>query len=1313
MNRTDNDSEHDLPKPSEFDAASVVPSLKAAERFAFQKLLGRGASGAVYQAYDQARGATIAVKFLTALDPASLYRFKSEFRTLANLVHPNLLQLYELLTYDQDWLLTMELVEGTDFFSYVSSQGASGAADSSQDDRDTVHDTPELAQLGASGSHAVSDDLGVTAILLAPDKVLALPPTLAPPSVRRALPSDAMICPFDEARLRSSLLQLCNGLQALHRADRLHRDLKPANVLVSTGDARVVICDFGLALEGSQHRGAEPGDAGEGRAGDSRFQSRQRELAGTLVFMSPEQARAETLTSASDWYSVGVMLYQALTGRVPFSPALTYHAALQAKLRARPAHPAVFCPAVPTALAELALALLHPDPRKRAGYNEALAALAGKTPRALQRARVKRELIGRDEQLSALTSAFAASRSGSATIALVSGASGMGKSSLVHHFLSNLEQDNDAIVLRARCYEREELPYKAVDPLIDALSSHLITLDGERVRALVPTSIRYLAALFPALRQVRVIEALCGEALEVTDPRERRRLAFRAFRELCRRLALQRPLVLFIDDLQWGDRDSAPLFQELVTQPYAPAVLVVCAYRGEDEKRSPLIALLKSTHALDASLLRLVEVKVGALAFADAKRVALGLLQDAPGAETAAELIAREALGSPFFVRELAGYVSEHGLAAAARVRLDTVIQAQLDALLRESRDLLSIIAVAGRPVAHATISAASHLGSALFKALRDLEGRRLVLTTRSDLGERVECYHDRIREAAYQSLSKGHVQALHRALAEALEGEEPEDSDALLEHWRGAGERDKALHYALRGAERSEAALAFTRAADLYREALSLVAAGDAQARTLQERLGHALMLAGRGPEAALAFQELLVGATPAEVIKFRMLAVTQLLRGGKIVAGFEQLANADDLFGVRFPESQAKALVMLVARRMRIRVRGDQIVIRAAAQPDGVQKERLDAMWEVAAALSSADWARGSVYGAELMLRATDSGDPSHIAGACGLEAVVAAAANKPARVQRMLELAERASDSTGQLDLIGRVRGMRAVTLQLQGHWCDSVRLARESQDLQRRAARVTWDHTIMIWWEITSAAFAGYISDLATTVPEALRDADARGDVFAATSFRTHRCCWAWLALDRPSVAELHVDVAEREWTPTGYQFQHWHMAYSRSEIDLYRGTPQRSLERVTRDWPRGRLLRKVRAVHVDMLYTRARLALAVAREERRSSLLSLALGDARALLREDMLWSQALGNLLLAGAASFDSRSEALRLLVLAEAQFAAADMLLHVELARARRGELFGGREGEQLTAAALEKVRALGVTRPEAFLQMLAPFGR
>src|SRR4051794_1506766 len=93
-------------------------------RLAIQKLLGRGASGTVYQVYDRTHSASVAVKVLALEDPAALFRFKSEFRTLADLTHPNLLKLYELVLSGDQWLLTMELVEGPDFLQHVRPDGS-------------------------------------------------------------------------------------------------------------------------------------------------------------------------------------------------------------------------------------------------------------------------------------------------------------------------------------------------------------------------------------------------------------------------------------------------------------------------------------------------------------------------------------------------------------------------------------------------------------------------------------------------------------------------------------------------------------------------------------------------------------------------------------------------------------------------------------------------------------------------------------------------------------------------------------------------------------------------------------------------------------------------------------------------------------------------------------------------------------------------------------------------------------------------------------------------------------------------------------
>jgi hypothetical protein len=191
------------------------------------------------------------------------------------------------------------------------------------------------------------------------------------------------------------------------------------------------------------------------------------------------------------------------------------------------------------------------------------------------------------------------------------------------------------------------------------------------------------------------------------------------------------------------------------------------------------------------------------------------------------------------------------------------------------------------------------------------------------------------------------------------------------------------------------------------------------------------------------------------------------------------------------------------------------------------------------------------------------------------------------------------------------------------------------------------------------------------------------------------------------MDRSDVAEQEVARAEREWNPGGYQFQHWHMTYARAEIDLYRRTPEASVERLNGEWQRARLTREVNGVRTDMLYTRGRLMLAMALHDKRSALLNRSRADARKLIKEPAPWSVGLGLSVLAGVASFDDASSARQLLERAEAQLRAADMLLHAEAARARRAQL--ERDSDALHRS-LEVVRALGIEKPEAFLDLLLP---
>ena len=235
-------------------------------RFTIQGRLGSGGMGVVYRAFDCERGETIALKTMRKVDPVALYRFKHEFRTLADLSHPNLVSLYELIAVGNLWFFTMELIDGIDFISFVSR-------------------SPMQSEELDLAAHGWSDIR-----------------TSTPPGcpTRDDVHRDAPL-PLTMGRLRWAMRQLAEGVHALHEAGKLHRDIKPTNVLV-TEAGRVVLLDFGLAADLE-------------RSGS--LQNPEGHIVGTISYMSPEQASDLLISPASDWYSVGVMLYQALTGRLP------------------------------------------------------------------------------------------------------------------------------------------------------------------------------------------------------------------------------------------------------------------------------------------------------------------------------------------------------------------------------------------------------------------------------------------------------------------------------------------------------------------------------------------------------------------------------------------------------------------------------------------------------------------------------------------------------------------------------------------------------------------------------------------------------------------------------------------------------------------------------------------------------------------------------------------------------------------------------------------------------------------------------------
>ena len=292
-----------------------------------QAVLGSGGMGTVYRAYDRERRRPVALKVMNRASAATLLRFKREFRTLLGVAHPNLVTLYELIFDGKVWFLTMELLEGVNFLQYVRGQALSTAkagdpiavtaresaslatevSDQSRADESTVVSQCERPTPANALSAGTLEQSTVPAPRMQTDVDIqaSAPISERLPEVGSAhvpAPTTHHAKPAQWDRLREATFQLATGIAWLHAAGKLHRDIKPTNVIV-TGEGRVVLLDFGLVAD---------------QGSDGRHHSTEEHILGTAAYMAPEQALGSPVSSAADWYSVGVMLFEALTGRLPF-----------------------------------------------------------------------------------------------------------------------------------------------------------------------------------------------------------------------------------------------------------------------------------------------------------------------------------------------------------------------------------------------------------------------------------------------------------------------------------------------------------------------------------------------------------------------------------------------------------------------------------------------------------------------------------------------------------------------------------------------------------------------------------------------------------------------------------------------------------------------------------------------------------------------------------------------------------------------------------------------------------------------------------
>ena len=1256
---------HPLTPPTAGGAApptdDVSPGRSFKDRFVIQQRVGKGGFGVVEQAYDRLREMPVAVKSLQHVDAAGIYEFKKEFRSLADLSHPNLVSFYDLIGEGDQWFIVMELVRGTDFLRYVSSDPYGGDE---------------------------SADLGVTA-----------PARLA--------------CDLD--RLGAAMSQLVQALLYLHGNGKLHRDIKPSNVLV-TEEGRVKLLDFGLTI-----------DAAHGPDDTMPFR-------GTPAYVSPEQAAGAPATQASDWYSVGVMLFEALTAQRPFTG--TYAEVLRAKQYETASAPGSRCEGVPATLDALCRDLLERDPARRPTGVELLSRVQRIWPVASAPSPVPLRVpspdafVGRQRHLDALRRAFAVSLQGHTQIVHVRGASGMGKTALVRHFLDELRDRNpEAVVLEGRCYERESVPYKALDSLVDRLSRYLRKIPPPQAEALLPRDVTALTQLFPVLARVDAVSQLRRHSIEIRNVQELRRRGFAAFGELLARLADRRPVVLVIDDLQWGDTDSAALLASVLLANDPPPVLFIACYRLEEPVASGALTALLNPPGPPPASADVHQVAVEPLSAREASELAASLCT--PDAATLVDVIARESGGSPFFLKELVEFSADTtggGVMAAATgqagrrpdLTLDSLIAARIERLPGGAQCLLEVLALFGGPLRLALAAAVAELpGGAVDEAAR-LRASHLARTRVGREGEELDLYHDRIRSAVVSRMSDAARQRWHARLAAVLERAGHADPETLVVHFRAAGQFDQAAAYALIAADRAHEALAFDRAAAEYRLALDLGAFDASKRREIQIRRGDALAAGGRGHDAAQAYLAAAEGALAAEQLELKRRAAEQLLRSGHIDEGLDALAGVLDALHMTMPASPAHALASLLLGRVRIRMRGLGFRERDRTQLSKAELVRVDACFSVATVIGVVDTIRGADFQARHVLLALESGDPHRIARALAVEIAYGALRGSRAhtRQREITALAQRLADRVGRPETIALVTLARGTAAYFQGNWAEAHALLSQAEPALRECPGVAWELDTTHLYDLLSLFYLGRVNELSARLPALLTEARDRNDLTAATNLRTRLAYILHLAADDPVRARDEIAQAISSWGGRGFYAQHSWELYTLGEVDLYTGSGRAAWQRIDDGWGplRRSLLLGVQAVRIESRYLRARSAIAAALDgagERcwPPGMRRVARSDAFRLGREGAPWASALASLIRAGIATLDGdRTGAAAHAHSAEAAFSKLSMDLYATAALRRRGELTGGPSGDRLIEQADAWMTAQGIRNPARMTTMLAP---
>ncbi len=462
-------------------------------------------------------------------------------------------------------------------------------------------------------------------------------------------------------------VRLAAVLGELHRRGIIHKDVNPNNILVDAATSRITLTDFGIASR---------------LASEQQPASHPHLLEGTIAYMSPEQTGRmnRDVDYRTDLYSLGVTLYEMLTGRLPFDSSDPLEL-IHGHIARLPDSPALRRPELPDVVCRAVMRLLEKMPEGRYQSAHGLRADLARFAAELEatgtvgdhplgaddgstRFVVPQRLYGRVAEGAAVRAAFERVAAGTTELVLVSGYSGIGKTSLIQEVYKSMIRGQAHLIAGKFDQLARDVPYRGLAQAFQTLVRQTLAASDAEVR----TWAERLGAALGANAQVVIdvipeLERILGPqppapVLGPLEAQNRFNLVFRKFVAAFARA--DHPLVLFLDDLQWADAATLALLPSLLTDPEIRGLLVIGAYRDTEV---PATHPLRMTVAELAVGVRVEEITLPPLD-ADQLRelVADALRSDAAHASAAADLVLAKTGGNPFFVKQLLQSLNADGL---------------------------------------------------------------------------------------------------------------------------------------------------------------------------------------------------------------------------------------------------------------------------------------------------------------------------------------------------------------------------------------------------------------------------------------------------------------------------------------------------------------------------------------------------------------------------------------------------------------------------------------------------------------------------